>query len=85
VIFVWLIILIILCLTVPEAESDPELESPWYIFNDFVVQNVSEAEALSFPGRWKVNDNIVLQHRILNHVLILGSKYNLPGTQRHEG
>ncbi|KAH9923924.1 exonuclease-domain-containing protein [Epithele typhae] len=37
---------------VPEAEiSDPE---PWFIFNDFVVQNISEDEALSFPSGWKV-------------------------------
>ena len=37
---------------VPEAEvSDPE---PWFIFNDFVVQNISEEEALSFPSTWKV-------------------------------
>ncbi|KAG8722933.1 poly(A)-specific ribonuclease [Ceratobasidium sp. 394] len=25
----------------------------WYLFNDFVVQSVSEAEALSFAGSWK--------------------------------
>lgn len=37
---------------VPEAE-DIEA-SPWFIFNDFSVQNISENEALSFPGKWKV-------------------------------
>lgn len=26
----------------------------WYLFNDFVVQAVSEDEALSFVGAWKV-------------------------------
>lgn len=41
--------------TVPEAEGkEDEGASPWYIFNDFVVRNISEQEALSFPGRWKV-------------------------------
>lgn len=30
------------------------MRSPWYLFNDFVVQNISEEEALSFPGTWKV-------------------------------
>ena len=25
------------------------------VFNDFVVTNVSEREALGFPGTWKVN------------------------------
>ncbi|KAF8831781.1 hypothetical protein HHX47_DHR1001266 [Lentinula edodes] len=39
---------------VPEAEGkEDEGASPWYIFNDFVVRNVPEQEALSFPGRWK--------------------------------
>ncbi|KAK0458455.1 ubiquitin carboxyl-terminal hydrolase-domain-containing protein [Desarmillaria tabescens] len=37
---------------VPEAEQG--LDSPWYLFNDFVVRNVSEEEALSFPNKWKV-------------------------------
>ncbi|KDQ12374.1 hypothetical protein BOTBODRAFT_134946 [Botryobasidium botryosum FD-172 SS1] len=36
---------------VPEAPPD---QSPWYIFNDFVVENISEQEALSFPDKWKV-------------------------------
>ncbi|KAJ3968349.1 ubiquitin carboxyl-terminal hydrolase-domain-containing protein [Lentinula raphanica] len=47
---------------VPEVESDSSEKtgekessgSPWYIFNDFVVHNVPEQEALSFPGRWKI-------------------------------
>ncbi|KAJ7581374.1 ubiquitin carboxyl-terminal hydrolase-domain-containing protein [Mycena floridula] len=39
------------CSIVPEAEGDA---SPWYLFNDFQVRNVTEEEALSFPGRWKV-------------------------------
>ncbi|KAJ3807230.1 ubiquitin carboxyl-terminal hydrolase-domain-containing protein [Lentinula aff. lateritia] len=40
---------------VPEAEgNEDEGASPWYIFNDFVVRNVPEQEALSFPGRWKI-------------------------------
>ncbi|PCH38436.1 hypothetical protein WOLCODRAFT_97122 [Wolfiporia cocos MD-104 SS10] len=41
---------------IPESEgiNDPENESPWFIFNDFVVQNISEEDALRFPGSWKV-------------------------------
>ncbi|KAF7359264.1 PAN2-PAN3 deadenylation complex catalytic subunit PAN2 [Mycena sanguinolenta] len=39
---------------VPEAEGRTDLTSPWFIFNDFAVQNITEAEALSFPGSWKV-------------------------------
>jgi hypothetical protein len=40
--------------SVPEAEERTDLQSPWFVFNDFVVRNVSEEEALSFPGKWKV-------------------------------
>ena len=39
---------------VPDAEGRGDLDSPWFIFNDFAVQNVSEREALSFPDKWKV-------------------------------
>ena len=39
---------------VPDSELDSEYSSPWFIFNDFVVQNVSEQDVLSFPGKWKV-------------------------------
>ena len=40
--------------SVPGEENDGEYDSPWFAFNDFMVQNVSEEEALSFPGKWKV-------------------------------
>ena len=33
--------------------SDPE---PWFIFNDFAVQNITEEEALSVPSTWKVTE-----------------------------
>ncbi|KAJ6606431.1 ubiquitin carboxyl-terminal hydrolase-domain-containing protein [Mycena vulgaris] len=39
---------------VPEAEGRTDLISPWFVFNDFVVQNISEEEALSFPDSWKI-------------------------------
>ncbi|KAF8078063.1 ubiquitin carboxyl-terminal hydrolase-domain-containing protein [Lyophyllum atratum] len=39
---------------VPEAEGRADLKSPWFLFNDFVVRNISEEEALSFPDKWKV-------------------------------
>ncbi|KAJ7063521.1 ubiquitin carboxyl-terminal hydrolase-domain-containing protein [Mycena amicta] len=39
---------------VPEAERSENLASPWFVFNDFVVQNISEREALGFPDSWKV-------------------------------
>jgi hypothetical protein len=39
---------------VPEAGDTEDSFSPWFVFNDFSVQNISEEEALSFPGKWKV-------------------------------
>lgn len=39
---------------VPEAESQSHLKGPWFLFNDFVVRNISEDEALCFPSNWKV-------------------------------
>lgn len=46
-------------LTVPEAEEKGKAEgeprkSPWYLFNDFLVRNISEEEALGFPNTWKI-------------------------------
>lgn len=46
---------------VPEAEGRDDLASPWHLFNDFVVKNISEQEALSFPGRWKVRSAAAVQ------------------------
>jgi len=46
-------------MAVPEKEMRPERGSLWYVFNDFVVQNIPEEEALSFPGNWKVNSVII--------------------------
>jgi PAB-dependent poly(A)-specific ribonuclease subunit 2 len=43
---------------VPDAEERTDLRSPWFVFNDFVVRNVSEEEALSFPGKWKVCESV---------------------------
>lgn len=46
---------------VPEAEGRDDLESPWFVFNDFVVRNISEQEALGFPDKWKVPALIYLE------------------------
>ncbi|KZT59790.1 hypothetical protein CALCODRAFT_176596 [Calocera cornea HHB12733] len=39
---------------VPDNQAREPTDSPWYIFNDFSVQNIPERDALSFPGTWKV-------------------------------
>jgi hypothetical protein len=48
---------------VPEVEHDQEYFSPWFVFNDFAVKNVSESEALTFPAKWKVRrkSSLVIQ------------------------
>ncbi|TDL27635.1 hypothetical protein BD410DRAFT_782767 [Rickenella mellea] len=46
---------------VPEAQGKSETDSPWFIFNDFAVSNISEGDALSFPGSWKVPTVIYLE------------------------
>jgi PAB-dependent poly(A)-specific ribonuclease subunit 2 len=38
---------------VPKEELPSDATSPWYLFNDFLVRNITEEEALSFPGVWK--------------------------------
>jgi len=45
---------------VPEAERGADSTSPWFLFNDFVVNNISEDEALSFPDRWKVGGGLFI-------------------------
>ena len=44
-----------LLFSVPGSEQDPENISPWFVFNDFAVKNVSEEEALNFPDLWKAS------------------------------
>ena len=44
---------------VPGLEGDPKSISPWFVFNDFAVRNVSEEEALNFPDLWKVSSRII--------------------------
>ncbi|RUS31626.1 ubiquitin carboxyl-terminal hydrolase-domain-containing protein [Jimgerdemannia flammicorona] len=39
---------------VPDSELTSEKRSPWYLFNDFLVKNVTEQEVRSFKGSWKV-------------------------------
>ncbi|KAI0933597.1 hypothetical protein AcW1_005383 [Taiwanofungus camphoratus] len=53
---------------VPEAE-DLQHENPWFIFNDFVVRNISEEEALGIPADWKVPAVLYLERVDLRHRL----------------
>ncbi|KAF5324935.1 hypothetical protein D9611_004584 [Ephemerocybe angulata] len=46
---------------IPDAELDDGYDSPWFIFNDFMVQNMAEQDVLSFPGKWKVPSILYLE------------------------
>ena len=49
---------------VPKDET-PDTESQWYLFNDFLVRNISEDEALSFPGVWKW-PSVIMYKKVLS-------------------
>jgi len=36
------------------SDEEKKPGSSWHLFNDFLVRPVSQDEALSFPGKWKV-------------------------------
>jgi PAB-dependent poly(A)-specific ribonuclease subunit 2 len=50
---------------VPKDECPPDAKSPWYLFNDFLVRNISEDEALGFPGLWKW-PSVVMYKKVLS-------------------
>lgn len=81
----WFIFQLTFMVPVPEAEDGDN--SPWFVFNDFVVRNISEDEALSFPDKWKVRNHIPL---LSDQILILISGwvapcYRVSRTSGHEG
>ncbi|KAJ3516724.1 hypothetical protein NLJ89_g949 [Agrocybe chaxingu] len=53
---------------VPGADRD-DGSSPWFLFNDFVVTNISQDEALGFPDRWKVPAVIYLERPDMHDML----------------
>ncbi|KZS98990.1 cysteine proteinase [Sistotremastrum niveocremeum HHB9708] len=56
---------------IPERERDPQLASPWFIFNDFVVKNIPEEEALSFPANWKTPAVVYLEREDIHNIIDL--------------
>lgn len=61
---------------VQEEEVEDPSHNSWYIFNDFVVQNISEEEVLSFPDRWKIPAIVYLTRRGMEESLDVSG---LPG------
>ncbi|CAG8580781.1 604_t:CDS:10 [Cetraspora pellucida] len=39
--------------TIPDNELESGSKGPWYLFNDFLVRNVTEQEVFNFQGLWK--------------------------------
>jgi PAB-dependent poly(A)-specific ribonuclease subunit 2 len=50
---------------IPKEEIPDDGKSPWYLFNDFLVRNISEEEALSFPGTWKW-PSVIMYKKVLS-------------------
>jgi PAB-dependent poly(A)-specific ribonuclease subunit 2 len=50
---------------IPKEEIPDDGKSPWYLFNDFLVRNISEDEALSFPGTWKW-PSVIMYKKVLS-------------------
>ncbi|KAF9053213.1 ubiquitin carboxyl-terminal hydrolase-domain-containing protein [Panaeolus papilionaceus] len=46
---------------VPDVDDSEGSGSPWYLFNDFVVKNISEEQALDFREKWKIPSIIYLE------------------------
>lgn len=59
----------------PEA-GDLGISSQWVLFNDFVVKDITEEEALSFPDKWKVN--ITLLVLLIALTPVPGPRYSIP-------
>ncbi|KAK4058405.1 poly(A)-specific ribonuclease [Microbotryomycetes sp. JL221] len=51
------------------VESRDEQNSSWHLFNDFLVRAVSEQEALSFPGTWKIPAVLFFERQDANDIL----------------
>lgn len=69
---------------VPEAEGRDDLESPWFVFNDFVVRNISEQEALGFPDKWKVCKMVDLTRQNFSNCLQVPALIYLERVDLHE-
>ena len=50
---------------IPKEELPSDAKSPWYLFNDFLVRNITEEEALSFPGVWKW-PSVIMYKKVLS-------------------
>lgn len=46
---------------IPKSERVDGIASPWYLFNDFLVRNISEEEVLTFSSNWKVPSVLIFQ------------------------
>ncbi|CAG8466414.1 17986_t:CDS:10 [Racocetra fulgida] len=44
---------LVVFIKVPNKELEPGSKGPWYLFNDFLVRNVTEQEVFNFQGLWK--------------------------------
>jgi PAB-dependent poly(A)-specific ribonuclease subunit 2 len=67
---------------VPKEELPPgEGRSPWYLFNDFLVRNISEEEAFGFPGTWKW-PSLVMYKKVFSERRTMSLAASIKGIQQ---
>ncbi|KAI9690962.1 MAG: poly(A)-specific ribonuclease [Bathelium mastoideum] len=64
-------------INVGPSSRDPSRDNQWFIFNDFLVQQVSMDEALRFEPKWKLPSVLAYQVKSASHVIDDSWKENL--------
>ena len=57
------------CRLVAVSHPDPQTQSQWHLFNDFLVRKISDEEALQFAKSWKVPAVISYQIQSASHTV----------------
>ncbi|SPO31075.1 related to PAN2 - component of Pab1p-stimulated poly(A) ribonuclease [Ustilago trichophora] len=63
--------------TKKSARSRASQLGPWYLFNDFLVRNISESEALGFQNSWKLPSVLMWEREDLEPLSILELRQGL--------
>lgn len=67
-------------LVVQLSSSNPEAESQWHLFNDFLVRQMTPEEAVRFDPTWKLPSVLAYQIKTIGNKVDDGWKDNLDTT-----
>lgn len=56
-------------MTVGLSARQPQAESQWHLFNDFLVRPVEKKEALHFATTWKMPTVLIYQHQSASNAI----------------